>query len=70
MNRFLLPLLLLSSVAWGQNTVGTIAYDPDLYTEGYTMIYPHNQNRAMLALDRQTRGLLHRFRVCWVGLVT
>ena len=31
-----------------QNTVGTIAYDPDLYTEGYTMIYPHNQNRAML----------------------
>jgi len=48
MNRFLLPFLLLSSVAWGQNTVGTIAYDPDLYTEGYTMIYPHNQNRAML----------------------
>ena len=28
--------------------MGTIAYDPDLYTEGYTMIYPHNQNRAML----------------------
>ena len=28
--------------------MGTIAYDPDLYTDGYTLIYPHNQNRAML----------------------
>ena len=48
MIRLLLPLLLLSTTLFGQNTVGTIAYDPELYTEGYTMIYPHNQNRAML----------------------
>ncbi len=48
MHRFLLPLLLLSATAFGQNTVGTIAYDPELYTDGYTLIYPHNQNRAML----------------------
>ena len=48
MNRFLLPLLFLSTTVLGQNTVGTIAYDADLYTDGYTMIYPHNQNRAML----------------------
>ena len=45
---FGLITLLLSSSLCAQNTVGTIAYDPDLYTEGYTMIYPHNQNRAML----------------------
>lgn len=44
----LLLTLLLAVSAHAQNTVGTIAYDPDLYTEGYTMIYPHNQNRAML----------------------
>ena len=46
---FLTVLLTLSAAlnVAAQNTVGTIAYDPDLYTEGYTMIYPHNQNRAM-----------------------
>ena len=43
-----LALLFSSVLTSAQNTVGTIAYDPDLYTEGYTMIYPHNQNRAML----------------------
>ena len=43
----LMTLLLCTSIC-AQNTVGTIAYDPALYTEGYTMIYPHNQNRAML----------------------
>lgn len=51
MNQHLTALTLLLSLAFAassQNTVGTIAYDPDLYTEGYTMIYPHNQNRAML----------------------
>jgi len=48
MNRFLIPLLLLSANVFGQNTVGTLSYDPALYTDGYTMIYPHNQNRAML----------------------
>ncbi len=40
--------LLVATTSFAQNTVGTIAYDPDLYTDGYTMIYPHNQNRAML----------------------
>jgi len=44
----LLAFLLFNTASIAQNTVGTIAYDPDLYTEGYTMIYPHNQNRAML----------------------
>ena len=48
MYRLLLPLLLLCTTALSQNTVGTIAYDPALYTDGYTLIYPHNQNRAML----------------------
>lgn len=48
MNRLILPLLLLATQVTAQNTVGTIAFDPELYTEGYTMIYPHNQNRAML----------------------
>ncbi|MCH1582987.1 MAG: aryl-sulfate sulfotransferase [Flavobacteriales bacterium] len=43
-----LASLMMAASAFAQNTVGTIAYDPDLYTEGYTMIYPHNQNRAML----------------------
>ena len=44
----LLATLLISSTLLAQNTVGTIAYDPALYTDGYTMIYPHDQNRAML----------------------
>lgn len=44
----ILAILLPFGAVPAQNTVGTIAYDPDLYTEGYTMIYPHNQNRAML----------------------
>ena len=48
MNRFLLPLLFLSTTLLGQNTVGTIAYDADLFVDGYTLTYPHNQNRAML----------------------
>ena len=48
MNRFLLPLLFLSTTLLGQNTVGTIAYDADLFADGYTLTYPHNQNRAML----------------------
>ncbi|MGA0434509.1 MAG: aryl-sulfate sulfotransferase [Flavobacteriales bacterium] len=30
------------------NTVGTIAYNPELYSEGYTLIYPHNQPHARL----------------------
>ena len=47
--RYTLFAVLLSTLPlFGQNTVGTIAYNPDLYTDGYTMIYPHNQNRAML----------------------
>ncbi len=44
----LVALLLMAGTLAAQNTVGTIAFDPELYTEGYTMIYPHNQNRAML----------------------
>ena len=44
----LFAVLLSTLPLFGQNTVGTIAYNPDLYTDGYTMIYPHNQNRAML----------------------
>jgi len=44
----LVTALLATSSLFAQNTVGTIAYDPALYTDGYTMIYPHNQNRAML----------------------
>ncbi|MAC16998.1 MAG: hypothetical protein CMC97_01680, partial [Flavobacteriales bacterium] len=44
----LFATLVTCSTLLAQNTVGTIAYDPTLYTEGYTLIYPHNQNRAML----------------------
>ena len=37
------------TLAYGQsNTVGTISYDPDLYADGYTLIYPHNQPHARL----------------------
>ena len=29
-------------------TVGTIVYDPSMYHDGYTLIYPHNQHRTLL----------------------
>ena len=48
----LFATLLTCSTLLAQNTVGTIAYDPALYTEGYTLIYPHNQNRAPAARPR------------------
>lgn len=44
----LLSMCLVLVGMYGQNTVGTIAYNPDLFTDGYTLIYPHNQHRAML----------------------
>lgn len=31
-----------------QNTIGTLAYEPDLASDGYTLIYPHNQPDVML----------------------
>ena len=49
--RFIAFLLSLLPFAWAcaqSNTVGTISYDPDLYAEGYTLIYPHNQPHARL----------------------
>jgi len=49
--RFIAFLLSLLPLAWAcaqSNTVGTISYDPDLYAEGYTLIYPHNQPHARL----------------------
>ena len=49
--RFIVFFLSLLPLAWAcaqSNTVGTIAYDPDLYAEGYTLIYPHNQPHARL----------------------
>ena len=49
--RFITFLLSLLPFAWAcaqPNTVGTISYDPDLYAEGYTLIYPHNQPHARL----------------------
>ena len=39
---FLLSILPLAWVCSQSNTVGTIAYDPALYSDGYTLIYPHN----------------------------
>lgn len=49
--RFFALLLSLLPLAWASaqsNTVGTISYDPELYAEGYTLIYPHNQPHARL----------------------
>ena len=52
--KTLLPIAALLSIlpmaiVFGQsNTVGTIAYNPDLYAEGFTLIYPHNQPHARL----------------------
>lgn len=49
--RFIAILLSTLPLTWAcaqSNTVGTIAYDPDLYAEGYTLIYPHNQPHARL----------------------
>lgn len=50
-NRFIAFLLIIIPSVWvcaQSNTVGTIAYDPDLYAEGYTLVYPHNQPHAQL----------------------
>ncbi len=50
-NRFIAFLLIIIPSVWvcaQSNTVGTIAYDPDLYAEGYTLVYPHNQPHARL----------------------
>ena len=44
----LLSMLPLAWVCGQSNTVGTIAYDPALYADGYTLIYPHNQPHARL----------------------
>jgi hypothetical protein len=44
----LLCMLPLAWVCGQSNTVGTIAYDPALYADGYTLIYPHNQPHARL----------------------
>jgi len=48
-----LPLLvcLLATAANLQaqsNSVGTIIFEPSLYSEGYTLVYPHNQPHARL----------------------
>ena len=46
--------LLVGLFAWNasalsqSNTVGTIAYNPELYSAGYTLVYPHNQPHARL----------------------
>ena len=29
-------------------TVGTLVYNPELYADGYTLVFPHNQHRSML----------------------
>ena len=39
-HEILAVFLMTATALLAQNTVGTIAYDPALYTEGYTMIYP------------------------------
>lgn len=31
-----------------EQTVGTLVYNPELYAEGYTLIFPHNQHRSLL----------------------
>ncbi len=53
--RRVLPLMLfaflihLSGVGRCQTqTVGTLVYNPEVFSEGYTLIYPHNQNQSML----------------------
>ena len=39
----------IAFVATGQgNTVGTISYNPQSFSSGYTLIYPHNQPHARL----------------------
>lgn len=50
LQRAVLALFVLNSLgAFGQsNTVGTIQYDPALFADGYTLIYPHNQPHARL----------------------
>ena len=37
------PTLLAQS-----NTVGTIQFDPSTFSNGYTLVYPHNQPHARL----------------------
>ena len=44
----LLSFMPLAFVCGQSNTVGTISYDPALYSDGYTLIYPHNQPHALL----------------------
>ena len=41
-------LLLTSSLFAQSNTVGTIQYDPLAFSQGHTLIYPHNQPHARL----------------------
>ena len=31
-----------------EQTLGTLVYNPELYAEGYTLIFPHNQHRSLL----------------------
>ena len=44
---FALSLLFITS-AFGQNTIGVTAVQPDLVEEGYTLLYPHNQPNVYL----------------------
>ncbi len=44
----LLTLLSCSQIAWNQNTVGVITYDPELSFPGYNLVFPHAQGTVWL----------------------
>jgi len=45
---FALIFGLISFAKAQENTVGTVAYDPDIFAPGFTLVYPHNQPHARL----------------------
>ncbi|MEO5905684.1 MAG: aryl-sulfate sulfotransferase [Saprospiraceae bacterium] len=40
--------LCYSQMAWNQNTVGVISYDPELSFPGYNLVFPHGQGTVWL----------------------
>ncbi|MGB1480878.1 MAG: T9SS type A sorting domain-containing protein [Flavobacteriales bacterium] len=45
---FLTAFWSLTTLIWAQNTIGTTSYSPELASEGYTLLYPHNQPNVYL----------------------
>jgi len=44
----ILSLLLCTTIAIGQNTVGLLSYSPDRAYDGYNLLYAHNQSNVYL----------------------